>query len=59
MGKTKRCELWIGTMTNFFKVGKFDSIKGCRKYINECSFTCYKEIHVIDEKGNCVKILKH
>ena len=46
-----RCELWIGTKTGaFFRLGTFDSIAACRKYISECDLQCYREIHRLKPK---------
>ena len=60
MGKSKMCELWIGTSTNFFRLGSpFPSIASCRRYINSSNITCYKEIHVIDNNGKLIKLLNH
>lgn len=41
------CELWVGTSTKFFKWGNFESISDAKKYIRDCSLTCYKEIRRI------------
>lgn len=43
--KAKPCELYIGTYTNFFKFGEFESIRKAKKYVKEC-ITCYHEIRV-------------
>lgn len=45
--KKKKCELWIGTHTRFFKWGTFESVSAAKKYISECGLTCYKQIRVI------------
>jgi hypothetical protein len=42
--KSIMCELWIGTHTNFFKWGTFESIAAAKRYIKECNLTCYTEI---------------
>jgi hypothetical protein len=42
--KKQKCELWIGTHTKFFKWGEFESIAAAKRYIRECSLTCYTEI---------------
>ena len=44
----KKCELWLGTRTSFFRWSVFDSIAECKRYIKSC-VTCYYEIKVIEE----------
>lgn len=44
MAKKIKCELWVGTQYRFFKWGNYESIAAAKKYIRECSLTCYKEI---------------
>lgn len=45
--RKKKCELWIGTSTRFFKWGEFESLTAARKYVREC-ITCYHEIRPIN-----------
>jgi len=44
--KAKKCELWIGTSTRFFKWGEFESISRAKQYVKDC-ITCYHEIRTI------------
>lgn len=44
MSAAKPCELWVGTSTNFFKLGDFKSLSACRRYISNSGITCYREI---------------
>ena len=46
MAAKKKCELWIGTSTRFFKLANFDSITEARKYVREC-INCYHEIRPV------------
>ena len=46
--KAKKCDLYIGTQTSFFKFGTFESISKCKQYIRDC-ITCYHEIRVINQ----------
>jgi len=48
--KKVKCELWIGTHTNFFKWGTFESIAAAKKYISDCRLTCYREIKRLTPK---------
>lgn len=48
--KAKPCELYIGTYTNFFKFGEFESIRKAKKYVKEC-ITCYHEIRVLNNQS--------
>jgi hypothetical protein len=48
MAAKKRCELWVGTSTRFFKWGDFDSISAAKKYAREC-ISCYHEIRPIEK----------
>lgn len=45
--KAKRCELWIGTSCHFFKLGTFNSIAECKRYISDSNITCYHEIRIM------------
>ncbi len=45
--KKIKCELWVGTMYNFFKWGEFESIAAAKKYVREC-IRCYHEIRRIN-----------
>lgn len=47
MAAKKKCELWVGTSTRFFKWGDFDSISAARKYVREC-IRCYHEIRPVE-----------
>jgi hypothetical protein len=44
--KAKKCELWVGTYTRFFKWGEFDSISKAKKYVRSC-IRCYYEIKTV------------
>lgn len=48
MAAKKKCELWVGTSTRFFKLANFDSITDARKYVREC-ISCYYEIRPIEK----------
>ena len=43
MAKPIKCELWIGTSTNYFKWGEFDSIAKAKRYVKDC-IRCYSDI---------------
>lgn len=43
MAAKKKCELWLGTSTRFFRFGEFESISDAKKYVRDC-INCYHEI---------------
>lgn len=48
MAAKKKCELWVGTSTRFFKFGEFDSISAAKKYVREY-ISCYHEIRPVEK----------
>lgn len=48
MAAKKKCELWLGTSTRFFRFGEFESISDAKKYVREC-INCYHEIRPIEK----------
>ena len=48
MAAKKKCELWLGTSTRFFRFGEFESISDAKKYVREC-ISCYHEIRPIEK----------
>lgn len=57
MAAKKKCELWVGTSTRFFKWGDFDSISAARKYVREC-IRCYHEIRPVEKTKAEIRELK-
>jgi hypothetical protein len=48
MAAKKKCELWLGTSTSFFRFGEFESISDAKKYVRDC-VDCYHEIRPIEK----------
>jgi len=48
MAAKKKCELWLGTSTSFFRFGEFESISDAKKYVRDC-INCYHEIRPIEK----------
>lgn len=59
MAAKKKCELWLGTSTSFFKWGEFESISDAKKYVRDC-INGYHEIRPAEktkaEKRNDVLV---
>lgn len=50
MSKKVRCELWLCGHTRMIRMGEFESIAKCRKYIDECVDGPYQIVRLPSEK---------